>query len=50
MDGKPLEIMVGDLPDNWEELYRQGYYPENTRIILKEDFSIYDLETDQLSD
>ncbi|MDE5802136.1 MAG: hypothetical protein K2I22_04360 [Lachnospiraceae bacterium] len=42
MAGNPLKIKVEDLPENWVELYEQGYYPEDTIIVWDDEDSLDD--------
>lgn len=44
MAGNPLKIKLEDLPENWEELYKQGYYPEDTQIVWEDEDSLNEEE------
>lgn len=40
MGGTPLKIKLEELPENWEELYKRGYYPEDTQIVWEDEDSL----------
>ena len=40
MVGNSLKIKLEDLPENWEELYKQRYYPEDTLIVWGDEDSL----------